>query len=154
MLTKNRADYLIKVLKVLKYEGEVIPFPASMQQEVIEAQSDDLNKDKFMFYINRKGQYNLKKCTYLSRYNNTYNLLRLDINGPPHDNPDGTTVECPHIHIYKEGYNLSWAYPLESVIPTDPTDLIQVLIDFLKYNNVNNAKNYYIQEKIILFNRK
>ena len=147
MLSQERVDYLIKVLKVLKYEGKVIAFPMPTQQEVIEVQSDDMNRDKFLFYINRKGQYNLKKCTYLSRYNNTYNLLRIDINGPPHDNPDGTTVECPHIHIYKEGYNLSWAYPLNSVIKTNPKDLIQVLIDFLKYNNVKNTKNYYIQEE-------
>ena len=128
-LTQERADYLIKVLKILKSKGKVISFPSPTQQEIIEAESDDLNKDKFMFYINRKGQYNLK-CTYLSRYNNTYNLLRIDINGPPHDNPDGTTVNCPHIHIYKEGYNLSWAYPLGSKIETNPKDLIQVLIDF------------------------
>ena len=47
-----------------------------------------------------KGKYNRKKCTYQSRYNNTYNLLRIDINGPPHDNPDCGSVECPHIHIY------------------------------------------------------
>lgn len=75
------------------------------------------------------------------------NLLRIDLDGPAHDNPDGTVVECPHIHIYKEGYNLSWAYPLQKVISTDTTDLITVLIDFLKYTNVNNKHNYSIQQE-------
>lgn len=146
MLTQENVDYLIKVLKTLKTKKIIIPFPSATQQETLEAQSVDANKDEFLFYINRKGQYNLKKCTYISRYNNSYNLLRLDIDGPPHDNPDGTTVKCPHIHIYKEGYNLAWAYPLSTKITTNTKDLIQVLIDFLKYNNVKITKEYYFQE--------
>lgn len=64
------------------------------------------------------------------RYKNIQNLLRVDLEGPDHDNPDGTVVECPHIHIYKEGYGLSWAYPLQDEIDTNPFDLISVLIDF------------------------
>lgn len=145
MLTQNDARYLIKVLKLLKGE-KMITFPSPNEQMVLEAQSDELDNDKFLFYINRKGQYNLKKCTYVSRYNNVYNLLRIDIDGPPHDNPDGTTVSCPHIHIYKEGYNLSWAYPLSPEIKTDPKDLIMVLIDFLKYTNIKDISNLSIRE--------
>ena len=145
VLTQSDAKYLIEVLKVIK-SGEIITFPSPGEQTVLEAQSDELSSDKFLFYINRKGQYNLKKCTYVSRYNNVYNLLRVDINGPPHDNPDGTTVHCPHIHIYKEGYNLSWAYPLEVEIKTDPKDLIMVLIDFLKYNNLKDISGLSIQD--------
>ncbi|WP_394295487.1 DUF6978 family protein [Halalkalibacterium ligniniphilum] len=37
------------------------------------------------------------------KYKKTIGLLRIDIEGSPHDNPDGTTVECPDTHIYKEG---------------------------------------------------
>jgi len=80
------------------------------------------------------------------RYKNIQNLIRIDLEGPPHDNPDGTVVECPHIHIYKEGYDLTWAYPLDEKLQTDPSDLITVLIDFLKYTNVNNCNQYSIQE--------
>lgn len=146
MLTQTEADYFINVLKSLKQKGSFINFPSPTEQLIIEAESEENGRDKFRFYINRKGKYNLKKCTYMSRYKNTYDLLRIDIEGPPHDNPDGSIVECPHIHIYKEGYNLSWAYPLHGVINTDPDNLVQVLIDFFEYNKVNNIKNYSYQE--------
>lgn len=134
------------MLKSLNHKGQIIKFPTPTQQVILEAVSDINPNDTFKFFINRKGQYNLQKCTYLSRYKNIHNLLRIDIEGPPHDNPDGTTVQCPHIHIYKEGYNLSWAYPLPDHLPTDPTKLIDVLIDFLSYNNVKNVSDYSYQE--------
>ena len=134
------------VLKSLKHKGNVIQFPAPTEQLIIEAESNDNNRDKFKFYINRKGKYNLKKCTYMSRYKNTHDLLRIDIEGPAHDNPDGSTVECPHIHIYREGYNLAWAYPLQKIINTDSENLLQVLIDFFEYNKVTNITSYSYQE--------
>ena len=52
---------------------------------------------------------------------------------------------CPHIHIYREGYDDKWAYPLDKKIKTDPKDLIQVLIDFFKYNNLDNHDKIIIQ---------
>lgn len=72
-------------------------------------------------------------------------MLRLDIEGPAHLNPDGNEIQCPHIHIYKEGYQLKWAYPLNQHIKTNTDDLFQVLIDFLKYNNVQKDDNISIQ---------
>lgn len=146
MLTQKEADYFINVLKSLIHKGAVINFPAPTEQLIIEAESNENNKDKFKFYINRKGKYNIKKCTYMSRYKNTHDLLRIDIEGPSHDNPDGSIVECPHIHIYREGYNLAWAYPLPKIIDTDPKNLLQVLIDFFEYIKVTNIKEFSYQE--------
>jgi hypothetical protein len=31
-------------------------------------------------------------------------LTQVDIGGPMHRNPDGTEIQYPHIHIYKEGW--------------------------------------------------
>lgn len=146
LLTQKEADYYINVLKSLKHRGTIIKFPSPTEHIIIEAESNNNNKDLFKFYINRKGKYNIKKCTYMSRYKNTHDLLRIDIEGPAHDNPDGTTIECPHIHIYKEGYNLSWAYPLPQIIKTDPENLLQILIDFFEYNKVTNINHFSYQE--------
>jgi hypothetical protein len=143
MLSQNEADQLIRALKELKAKSKLINFPQPTEYLSLEAESD---KDKFIFDINRRGQYNLKKCTYQTRYKKQIKLLRIDIEGPAHDNPNGETIPCPHIHIYREGYNLSWAYPLPEHIKADPSDLIQVLIDFLMYNNVNNTKDFSFQE--------
>lgn len=146
MIRQKKADELIKVLKELKTTNKLIQFPEVNEQMKLKAESVVDKKERFIFYTNRKGQYNLAKCTYLMRYDNIQNLLRIDLEGPPHDNPDGRVVECPHIHIYREGYGLSWAYPLETVIKTDPSDLISVLIEFLKYTNINNYNQYSVQE--------
>jgi hypothetical protein len=76
------------------------------------------------------------------------NLFRIDIEGPPHTNPDSTEVPCPHIHIYKEGYDDKWAYPLASEINTNTDDLVQVLIDFLEYNNIHNPPKVVTQMEV------
>lgn len=43
--------------------------------------------------------------------------MRIDFNGPPHINTDGTKIGRSHIHIYKEMENdtgnLPWAYELD-----------------------------------------
>jgi hypothetical protein len=62
-------------------------------------------------------------------------LIRVDIDGPPHENPDGTEVLCPHIHLYREGYGDKWAQPLPPAF-ADPTDLAVMLRDYLRFCNV------------------
>ncbi len=59
--------------------------------------------------------------------------------------PDGEEVPCPHIHIFREGYDDKWAYPLEREISTDPGDLVQILIDYFEYNNISNRNEINIQ---------
>lgn len=63
-------------------------------------------------------------------------LLRLDIGGPPHRNPDDIEIPSPHLHIYREGYGDKWAIP----VPVDKfknlDDAQQTLIDFMKYCNI------------------
>lgn len=48
------------------------------------------------------------------------------------------TVPCPHIHIYKEGYNDKWAYYLDANKFKDIDDLAQVLKDFLNLLNIKH----------------
>ena len=63
LLTQKEADYYINVLKSLKHRGTIIKFPSPTEHIIIEAESNNNNKDLFKFYINRKGKYNIKKCT-------------------------------------------------------------------------------------------
>lgn len=71
--------------------------------------------EKYIIDINRKRAI-LSRCTFQQRVHNTFPLVRLDIDNKPHKNPDGEKIEGNHIHIYKEGYNLTWAYPLDHEI--------------------------------------
>lgn len=71
------------------------------------------------------------KCQ--ERYLLTEILVRLDVYGPPHRNPDHATVPTPRVHLYREGYNDAWAYPLPVGLDVSSRDLRQILHNFLAY---------------------
>jgi len=145
MLTDLEARRLLNAIKTIVSTKPIV-FPSLKSCLTLEATSTQTN-DKFQIDVHRKT-LNVKKCTYQTRYKKSINLLRIDIEGPPHPNPDGSEIPCPHIHIYKEGYDDKWAYPLSDIINTDSTDLVQVLIDFLEYNNINNRPNVISQIEV------
>ena len=144
MLTQSEVEMLLSLIKVLS-ENKPIIFPNPGEAIQLEAISTSSN-DKFLIDVNRKSQIKISKCTYQTRYKRSTILLRVDIDGPDHTNPDGEVVPCPHIHIYREGYEDKWAYPLEQHIQTNPLDLVEVLISFLRYNNINNIPDIYYQQ--------
>src|SRR5690554_440807 len=109
MLPSLEARRLINALKELVNSNPAI-FPNLQSYKTYEAKCVESN-DKFQIDVQRKS-LNIKKCTYQTRYKKFITLLRIDIEGPAHQNPDGTEIPCPHIHIYKEGYDDKWAYPL------------------------------------------
>lgn len=135
MLTQIEIDYLLHLIKELKASSILLPSAGSHIELPATAINDT---EKFLIDVSRKGQINISKATLQTRYNRTHILLRLDISGPDHMNPDGEVIPCPHLHIYKEGFHDKWAYPLPEHIPTDTSDLAQVLIDFLEYNNIQS----------------
>jgi len=135
MLTQTQADALLALDKLLNRTGS-IDFPTQGSMLKLDVHSTD-GVEAFFIDVNRRGRIKISKCTYQERYNVIEVLLRLDIDGPPHDNPDGTEVACPHLHIYKEGFADKWAYP----IPVDFTniaDLSLTLKEFLAYCKVQN----------------
>lgn len=135
MLTQSEVDTFLTMDKYL-VKGGTIKFPEQDNADTYEAKSTD-DKYAFLFDVNRKGRKKILKCTYLNRYAITEILLRLDIGGPDHANPDGATIPCPHLHIYKEGYADKWAYQLPPDF-TDPGDLAVTLQEFLAYCKINN----------------
>lgn len=142
MLTQSEADSLITSLKTLLLKKKIINFPNPGESLLLECK--DGNNNKYLIDVTR-GRRKPTKGTFQTRYNKSTILLRVDIDGPPHDNPDGQEVECPHIHIYTEGFDDKWAYPLDQKLKTNPDDLIEVLIDFFTYNNISNRHEIHIQ---------
>lgn len=63
-------------------------------------------------------------------------LVRLDLGGAPHRNPDDTEVPAPHLHIYREGYGDKWAIAVPAEHFRDTGDRWATLEDFLRYCNV------------------
>ncbi len=89
-------------------------------------------RENFFLDVSR-GNINLSKATYQNRARVTVILLRLDLGGPPHRNPDDAEIPCPHLHIYRENYGDKWAIHAPNDIFTDTTDLWQTLLEFMIY---------------------
>lgn len=68
--------------------------------------------EKLFIDTNRSGKIELRKATLQNRYR--VPLVRIDLDSPPHTNPDGTKTTRNHLHIFQEGYGDSWAYDLET----------------------------------------
>lgn len=148
MLTQSDIDLLLNMIKKLK-SNKKIDFPQSGEEIKLDVISTT-TKDKFIIDINRKGYIKINRCTYQTRYQKSIVLLRLDVNGPPHTNPDGEVIPCPHLHIYREGYETRWAFPLQEKISVqEPNDLIEILIRFLEYNKIKNIP--VVEEQMFLF---
>ena len=133
MLTQSAADALMSMPKHLVDSGD-IKFPFAGDYLQLELRSDD-ERESFLIDINRRGKIKLTKCTYQERYEVIEILVRVDLDGPPHENPDGLVVPCPHIHVYREGFGDKWAKPLPKEF-ADPADLAVTLRHFLKFCKV------------------
>jgi len=78
----------------------------------------------------------LSKLMFQNRARTTAILVRLEIDGSPHRNPDDTEVPCPHIHLYREGFNDKWAFPVPSEHFRDLTDKYITLEDFMRFCHI------------------
>lgn len=133
MLSQQRSEDLRQMPKIIVDKIPLI-FPMADSAIAVNAMSVD-GREQFLFDVNRKGKIKLSKCTYQNRHTNIEILLRLDVDGPPHTNPDGEFVPCPHLHVYREGFDDQWAIRLPAEF-TDTTDLVRTFREFLGYCNV------------------
>lgn len=137
MLNQEQIDILLSILKKIRYDKENFYFPEIGNSKQLEAVSYD-NKYKFLIDIKPgRTERRKKQLTLQERYNKDVILIRLDLNGPPHTNPDGKQLSGNHLHIIKEGYNDRFAYEIPDNI-VDEEDRLQTLINFLEYCKVEN----------------
>lgn len=127
-----------RLIEMEKHITDQIDFPAIYEQKKYEAFSLD-DTERFYVRINRTGRFVLSRGTYQTSHYTNQALLRLDLAiDKPHCNPDGNKIEGPHIHIYKEGYDMKWAYPIADYIPeiVDYEDLIGNFMSFCKFCHI------------------
>ena len=94
-------------------------------------------RENFALDITR-AQIKLTKATYQTRARQAIILMRLDLDGPPHRNPDGQEICCPHLHVYREGYGDKWAIPAPPGRYPDPQNLFATLDSFMRHCNVTD----------------
>lgn len=132
-LTQAEADALIAMEKHRATEDRS-DFPMGGQSLVLPLQSAD-KREQFILDLSR-GRIDLLKVTMQNRGRHVVVLVRLDLGGAPHRNPDGEEVPTPHLHIYREGYGDKWAVPIPVDRFRDVNDVWTTLEDFLQFCNI------------------
>ena len=132
-LAQGEADALIAMEKH-RVNEDWHDFPALGGSLVIPLQSAD-RRERFLLDISQ-GRIDLLKVRMQNRTREIVVLVRLDLGGAPHRNPNGEEVPCPHLHVYREGYGDKWAFPVPAEDFEAISDLWQTLEDFLHFCNI------------------
>lgn len=137
-ITQAEADALMAMEKRCGDEKEWL-FPVPGDHLAIPLTSID-KRENFMLDINR-GQIKLTKVTYQNRARVAIILMRLDLDGPPHRNPDGIEVPCPHLHTYREGFGDKWVVPAPTARYINTLDLYSTCHAFMTHCNITEPPN-------------
>jgi hypothetical protein len=134
-LTQDEADKLIAMEKCSVDSKEWL-FPAPGERVAIALTSLD-KRENFTLDVNR-AQIRLTKATYLNRARVAIILMRLDLDGAPHRNPDGEEIPCPHLHTYKEGWGDKWAIAAPVDRYANTSDLFSTFEAFMQHCNITD----------------
>ena len=135
-ISQTEYDFLMKEEKEFDDPSSPIqlgPAPIQWTRQI----NSTTTKEAYLLDFYR-GSFEISKYTVNKRYRQTIILLRYD-NGGRHTNPDGETFQGAHVHLYKEGYNDKFAYPV-SKIGVDETDNIETVFNkVMQFCNVKGV---------------
>lgn len=132
-IPQSEADDLIGMEKHRVDDQEWL-FPSPGDRIAIPLTSSD-KREQFVLDVSR-GQIKLSKATFQNRARQAIILIRLDLDGRPHRNPDGQEIPCPHLHVYREGFGDKWATPAPSDKFANTLDLFFTLDEFMTQCNI------------------
>lgn len=129
-------------LMLLPKEFTSIPrLPRPIDKKCYTIKSIDGN-EVFLLTVERNIIFELSK----SKLNTSYYkvpIFRVEYNGPPHRNPNGVAIGRNHVHIYRSGFGMSWAYPLETFsdfLFKHPDNFNELFQDFCNYCHIKNLQ--------------
>ena len=140
-MDSNLIDEFINCLKKLNHTYKIINLPMKGEYKKLEASSARFS---FAIDVNLRGRMGHITLQLRSMSHQDKPILRLDISGPAHKNPEGNfegageIIPCPHIHIAHPQYGDSIAYPLDHkniklhLTNEELNDLVIILRQFLK----------------------
>ncbi|HEV2379411.1 MAG TPA: hypothetical protein VG206_06400 [Terriglobia bacterium] len=132
-LTQVEADKLMAMEKAAVDDKEWLS-PGPGDRVAIPLTSVD-KRENFVLDVTR-AQIKLTKATYQNRARVAIVLMRLDLDGRPHLNPDGEEIPCPHLHTYQEGFGDKWAIPAPVAKYSNTRDLFSTFEVFVQHCNV------------------
>jgi hypothetical protein len=120
MLTQEQADRLITLVKEAMRPDTFVWEIDQRQDEFVAAVEDQ--KIQFILTLKR-NPFEIR--LHLRTRDRDIGLVRLD-NAPYHPNPDGTEIRNQaHLHVYREGYGLEWAQPVNWYKLNDPLGTLE-----------------------------
>jgi len=132
MLTQAEADQFMQMAKRFVRPPAAISIPPGLDDtHELEALDD---RERFLLDIWR-GTLRLTKIKFQNRVRTIVVLVRLDVDGAPHTNPDGQRLSGTHLHLFREGYDDRWAFPVDPAAFTllsDPGTTFQEFCAFCR----------------------
>jgi hypothetical protein len=110
MLTQLEADQLIKMAKHFVRPPALITIRPGADDTYELAGPGE--RERFLLDLWR-GTIRLTKLRFQNRVRTVVVLVRLDVDGAPHTNPDGERLAGTHLHIFREGFDDRWAFPVD-----------------------------------------
>jgi hypothetical protein len=132
-ISQAEADALIAMEKHC-VDNTAWLFPQAGARLAVPLTSSD-KRENFILDITR-AQIKLTKATYQNRARQAIILMRLDLDGAPHRNPDDQEIPCPHLHIYRERYGDKWALPAPVDRYPNVKDLFSTFEAFMRHCNI------------------
>jgi hypothetical protein len=124
MLSQEDADRLIAMVKRAMRTDAFVWEIDRRQDEFIAAVEDD--KVQFILTLKR-NPFEIR--LHLRTRDRDIGLVRVD-NAPYHPNPDGTEIRNqPHMHVYREGFDLAWAQPITWYDVNDPLRTLERFLE-------------------------
>lgn len=123
-------DYLENIQEKKEYTVQRMKYPKPISKTELDAIGLE-TKEMYKIDIANKSIALKLKVTLQNRLRTNIHLLRLDIGGGPHRNPDGRKIIERHLHVYHQGFGDAFAYPLN-----DPSlHKLNPSFDFSRLNN-------------------
>ena len=134
-ITQKEFDFLIALEKVFDDANPIVLAPAPL--EWTRSLTAPETKEKFLLDFRRSG-FELAKYKYNKRYRQTIILVRY-CNTGRHTNPDGAEFNGAHVHLYREGFDDKFAFPISEVGVGDNDRMNIVLEKLLKFCSVTST---------------
>lgn len=136
-ISQKEADNLISMRKIYSpRKKDSTEFPSEITTDGIDFLLTSENKQEEFKLIFKRKKIILEKRNHVLLGRNIP-LLRLDLDGPIHTNPDGSSIGTNHLHIYKEGYGDKWAYEIPPHFQ-HLDNIFETFQDFVTYCNIFN----------------
>ncbi len=124
MLTQLQADRLIALLKEAALQEVFVWLNNTAQTETFVAVEDKRIQFKLSM---KRNPYEIRM--HLRTRDRDIGLIRLDAH-PYHSNPDGTEIRNqPHLHVYREGFGLEFAEPVDWHDPANPAATLERFLE-------------------------